>query len=174
MLREGDSCKKELLQFVLSGRTAHASSPELGVLPHATVGCSAGCAEPIRLGIYLTDENRNHGVLRQTTALLLDSFLNCVCGSGRFNAKVAMNKSVPLDHHVPERIAAILVRSQHAALVSKELSTRINYLLEIASPHTGSEPLDQPGLGRSGMRRVEKWMKFHGRRFAATKRVWTA
>lgn len=81
---------------------------------------------------------------------------------------MAMNKFVSLDrqtdNHLPERLAAILVRSQHAALVGKELSTRINYLLEIASLHTRSELLDQPGLGRSSMNRVEKWMKFHGRR----------
>lgn len=81
---------------------------------------------------------------------------------------MAMNKFVSLDrqtdNHLPERLAAILVRSQHAALVGKELSTRINYLLEIASLHTRSELLDQPGLGRSSMNRVEKWMQFHGRR----------
>lgn len=79
-----------------------------------------------------------------------------------------MNKFVSLngqlDNHLPERLAAILVRSQHAGLVGKEPSTRINYLLEIASLHTRSELLDQPGLGRLSVNRVEKWMTFHGRR----------
>ncbi|KRR03081.1 hypothetical protein [Bradyrhizobium valentinum] len=79
-----------------------------------------------------------------------------------------MRKSVPVEQHIdsylPERIATILVRSQHAGLVSKELSTRINYLLEIASLHTRNELLGQPGLGRLSVQRVEKWMTFHGRR----------
>ncbi|WP_156795864.1 hypothetical protein [Bradyrhizobium icense] len=79
-----------------------------------------------------------------------------------------MIKSVPPEQHIdsylPERIATILVRSQHAGLVSKELSTRINYLLEIASLHTRDELLGQPGLGRLSLQRIEKWMKFHGYR----------
>ena len=79
-----------------------------------------------------------------------------------------MRKSVPVQQHIdsylPERIATILVRSHHAGLVSKELSARIDYLLEIASLHTRTELLGQPGLGRLSVRRVEKWMTFHGRR----------
>ncbi|WP_213289359.1 hypothetical protein [Bradyrhizobium sp. sGM-13] len=79
-----------------------------------------------------------------------------------------MIKSVPLEQHIdsylPERIATILVRSHHAGLVSKEPSTRINYLLEIASLHTRGELLGQPGLGRLSLQRIEKWMDFHGRR----------
>ena len=79
-----------------------------------------------------------------------------------------MRKSAPVEQHIdsylPERIATILVRSHHAGLVSKEPSTRINYLLEIASLHTRNELLGQPGLGRLSVQRVEKWMTFHGRR----------
>jgi hypothetical protein len=82
--------------------------------------------------------------------------------------ELTMKKSVQVEQHMdsylPERIATILVRSRHAELVSKELSTRINYLLEIASLHTRSELLGQPGLARLSVQRVEKWMKFHGRR----------
>ncbi|MCA6119168.1 hypothetical protein J6524_30440 [Bradyrhizobium sp. WSM 1738] len=70
----------------------------------------------------------------------------------------------PTDGYLPERIATILVRSQHAGLVSKELATRIDYLLEIASLHTRNELLGLPGLGRLGVHRVERWMTFHGRR----------
>jgi hypothetical protein len=69
-----------------------------------------------------------------------------------------------MDIYLPERIATILLRSQHAGLVGKELSTRINYLLEIASLHTRSELLEQPGLGRLSLHRIERWMKFHGHR----------
>ncbi|KRR27570.1 hypothetical protein CQ13_04055 [Bradyrhizobium retamae] len=79
-----------------------------------------------------------------------------------------MIKSVPFEQHIdsylPERIATILIRSHHAGLVSKEPSTRINYLLEIASLHTRGELLGQPGLGRLSLQRIEKWMEFHGRR----------
>ena len=78
-----------------------------------------------------------------------------------------MTKSVPVDRSVdsylPERIATILLRSQHANLVSNQLSTRINYLLEIASLHTRTELLGQAGLGRHGVQRIEKWLAFHGR-----------
>jgi hypothetical protein len=69
-----------------------------------------------------------------------------------------------MDIYLPERIVTMLLRSQHAGLVSKELSTRINYLLEIASLHTRSELLEQPGLGRLSLHRIERWMKFHGHR----------
>jgi hypothetical protein len=70
----------------------------------------------------------------------------------------------PMDSYLPERIATILVSSQHAGLISKEPATRIDYLLEIASLHTRNELLSQPGLGRLGVQRTEKWMKLHGRR----------
>ncbi|QOZ10371.1 hypothetical protein XH96_24710 [Bradyrhizobium sp. CCBAU 51765] len=66
--------------------------------------------------------------------------------------------------HLPERIAVILVYSPLAALIGREPSTRINYLLEIASLHTRAELLAQPGLGRTGVCRIEKWMAFHGHR----------
>lgn len=79
-----------------------------------------------------------------------------------------MTRSVPVDgsvdSYLPERIATILLRSQHANLVSNQLSTRINYLLEIASLHTRTELLGQAGLGRHGVLRIEKWLTFHGRR----------
>lgn len=65
---------------------------------------------------------------------------------------------------LPERIAGILVHSPLAALVGREPVTRMHYLLEIASLHTKTELLAQPGLGRSGMRRIENWMAFHGHR----------
>lgn len=64
--------------------------------------------------------------------------------------------------HLPERIAVILVHSPLAALIGREPSTRMNYLFEIASLHTRAELLAQPGLGRTGVRRIEKWMAFHG------------
>ncbi len=51
-----------------------------------------------------------------------------------------------------------------AALIGKEPLTRMNYLLEIASLHTRAELLAQPGLGRTGVRRIETWMAFHGHR----------
>ena len=66
--------------------------------------------------------------------------------------------------HLPERIAGILVHSPLAALVGREQLTRMYYLLEIASLHTRAELLAQPGLGRSGVRRIEYWMAFHGHR----------
>lgn len=66
--------------------------------------------------------------------------------------------------HLPERIAVILVHSPLAALIGREPLTRMNYLLEIASLHTRAELLAQPGLGRTGVRRIEKWMAFHGHR----------
>lgn len=66
--------------------------------------------------------------------------------------------------HLPERIAGILVHSPLAALVGREPLTRMHYLLEIASLHTRAELLAQPGLGRSGVRRIENWMAFHGHR----------
>ena len=79
-----------------------------------------------------------------------------------------MTKSASVDRSVdsflPERIATILLRSEHANLVSNQLSTRINYLLEIASLHTRTELMGQAGLGRSGLQRIEKWLTFHGRR----------
>jgi len=79
-----------------------------------------------------------------------------------------MTRSVSVDRSVgsylPERMATILLRSQHAYLVSNQLSTRINYLLEIASLHTRTELLGQAGLGRHGVQRIEKWLAFHGRR----------
>ena len=74
---------------------------------------------------------------------------------------VSVDRSV--DSYLPERIATILLRSQHANLVSNQLSTRINYLLEIASLHTRTELLGQSGLGRHGVQRIEKWLAFHGR-----------
>jgi len=66
--------------------------------------------------------------------------------------------------HLPERIAVILVHSPLAALIGREPLTRMNYLLEIASLHTRAELLAQPGLGRTGVRRIENWMAFHGHR----------
>ena len=119
----------------------------------------------IRLRIHLTEAT----CVLATSMRGADKFiLKCICGICRLNVELTMRKSVPpeqqMDNHLPERIATILVRSQHAGLVSKELSTRINYLLEIASLHTRSELLGQPGLGRLSVNRVEKWMKFHGRR----------
>lgn len=79
---------------------------------------------------------------------------------------VSVDRSV--DSYLPERIATILLRSQHADLVSNQLSTRINYLLEIASLHTRAELLGQAGLGRHGVQRIEKWLTFHGRRLRRT------
>jgi hypothetical protein len=73
-----------------------------------------------------------------------------------------------IDSFLPERIATILLRSQHANLVSNQLSTRIKYLLEIASLHTRTELLGQAGLGRHGVQRIEKWLVFHGRRLRRT------
>ena len=67
------------------------------------------------------------------------------------------------DTYLPERIATILIHSQHARLVSRDISTRIDYLAEIASLHTRGELLSQPGLGRSSVVRIEKWMEFHGK-----------
>lgn len=66
--------------------------------------------------------------------------------------------------HLPERIAGILVHSPLAGLVGREPSTRMYYLLEIASLHTRAELLAQPGLGRSSVRRIEDWLAFHGHR----------
>lgn len=64
--------------------------------------------------------------------------------------------------HLPERITTILVRSAYAGLVGRELSTRRDYLIEIASLHTRAELLAQPGLGHLGVLRIEKWLAFHG------------
>jgi hypothetical protein len=100
--------------------------------------------------------------------VLIDSFLKRIAAICRLNLEPAMRKFVSveqaMDSYLPERIASILVRSQHAGLVGKELSTRIDYLLEIASLHTRNELLGLPGLGRLSVQRVERWMTFHGRR----------
>jgi hypothetical protein len=69
-----------------------------------------------------------------------------------------------MESYLPERIATILVGSQHAGLISKEPARRIDYLLEIASLHTRNELLSHPGLGRVGVQRIEKWMRLHSRR----------
>ena len=136
--------------------------------PYATLGCINAYVETISLRIHLTASNQDHVWLRQTQVVLIDSFSSASTTIGRLNVEPTMRKSVPVEPHIdsylPERIATILVRSQHAGLVSKEPSTRIDYLLEIASLHTRNELLGQPGLGRLSVQRVEKWMTFHGRR----------
>ncbi|MBR0815888.1 MULTISPECIES: hypothetical protein [Bradyrhizobium] len=79
--------------------------------------------------------------------------------------ELTVRKAFEQSHsHLPERIAVILVHSPLAALIGREPLTRMNYLLEIASLHTKAELLAQPGLGRPGVRRIERWMDFHGRR----------
>ena len=79
--------------------------------------------------------------------------------------ELTVRKAFEQSHsHLPERIAVILVHSPLAALIGREPVTRMNYLLEIASLHTRAELLAQPGLGRSGLRRIEKWMAFHRHR----------
>jgi hypothetical protein len=86
-----------------------------------------------------------------------------VAGSGETDVRKAF--VLKQSHsHLPERIAGILVHSPLAALVGREPLTRMFYLLEIASLHTRAELLAQPGLGRSGVRRIESWMAFHGHR----------
>ena len=79
--------------------------------------------------------------------------------------ELTVRKAFEQSHsHLPERIAVILVHSPLAALIGKEPLTRMNYLLEIASLYTRAELLAQPGLGRTGVRRIETWMAFHGHR----------
>jgi hypothetical protein len=68
---------------------------------------------------------------------------------------------------LPGRLIEVLVCSRYAELVGRALSTRLDYILEIASLHTRDE-LQQQGLGRSALLRIEKWMEFHGRRFRHT------
>ena len=67
--------------------------------------------------------------------------------------------------HLPERIIDMLLRSRYAELVGRTMSTRLDYILEIASLHTKGDLLEQQGLGRSTVLRIEKWMEFHRLRF---------
>jgi len=93
--------------------------------------------------------------------VFLERSLECL----QVRVELTVRKAFEQSHsHLPERIAVILVHSPLAALIGKEPVTRMNYLLEIASLHTRAELLAQPGLGRSGLRRIEKWMAFHGHR----------
>ena len=94
---------------------------------------------------------------------VLRTIFGIFAGSGETDVRKAL--AIEQSHsHLPERIAGILVHSPLAALVGKEPLTRLFYLLEIASLHTRAELLAQPGLGRSGVRRIENWMAFHGHR----------
>jgi len=70
-----------------------------------------------------------------------------------------------MEPHLPEKIIEMLVCSRYAGFVGRTMSTRLDYILEIASLHTKGELLRQQGLGRSTVLRIEKWMEFHGRRF---------
>ena len=90
---------------------------------------------------------------------VLRTMLGMFAGSGETDVRKTFKQS---HSHLPERIAGILVHSPLAALVGREPLTRMFYLLEIASLHTRAELLAQPGLGRSGLRRIESWMAFHG------------
>jgi hypothetical protein len=58
----------------------------------------------------------------------------------------------------------MLVRSRYAALVGRTMPARLDYIVEIASLHTRDELFRQRGLGRLTIRRIEKWLEFHGRR----------
>jgi hypothetical protein len=66
---------------------------------------------------------------------------------------------------LPERIVTLLVSSDYARLVGRTKSTRRDYLVDIASLHTKDELLQQPRLGRTTVRQIERWLEFHGRRF---------
>jgi hypothetical protein len=66
--------------------------------------------------------------------------------------------------HLPERIAKMLVSSDYGRLVGRTVSTRLNYLVDIASLHTRDELVRQRGLGRVTVRQIETWLAFHGRR----------
>lgn len=69
-----------------------------------------------------------------------------------------------MEPDLPERIIEMLVRSRYAALVGRTMPARLDYIVEIASLHTRDELFRQRGLGRLTIRRIEKWLAFHGRR----------
>jgi hypothetical protein len=75
---------------------------------------------------------------------------------------------------LPGRIIEMLVCGRYAELVGRTLSTRLDYILEIASLHTRDELLQQKGSGRSTVRRIEKWMEFMDDIFVVQKRAWIA
>jgi hypothetical protein len=43
------------------------------------------------------------------------------------------------------------------------MPARLDYVVEIASLHTRDELFRQRGLGRLTIRRIERWLAFHGR-----------
>jgi hypothetical protein len=69
--------------------------------------------------------------------------------------------------HVPElpaRIVNLLLHGDYAALISRDLSMRTQYLEEIASLHTRKELLRQPKVGARTVARIEEWLASRGRR----------
>ncbi|MCA1453636.1 hypothetical protein I6F35_10485 [Bradyrhizobium sp. BRP22] len=69
-----------------------------------------------------------------------------------------------MEPDLPERVVEILVRSKYAGFVSRTMSARLDYIVEIASLHTRDDLLRQRGLGRLTARRIERWLELHGTR----------
>jgi hypothetical protein len=65
---------------------------------------------------------------------------------------------------LPDKVVALLVSSDYARLVGRTMSERLDYLVDIASLHTREELLRRLDLGAVLVRRVERWLGFHGRR----------
>jgi hypothetical protein len=76
----------------------------------------------------------------------------------------SQGKDSAMERDLPERLIEMLVRSRYAALVGRTMSERLDYIAEIASLHTRDELFRERGLGRLTIRRIEKWLEFHGRR----------
>ena len=65
---------------------------------------------------------------------------------------------------LPDKVVALLVSSDYARLVGRDMSERLDYIVDIASLHTRDELLRRLDLGGVLVRQVEKWLGFHGRR----------
>jgi hypothetical protein len=65
---------------------------------------------------------------------------------------------------LPERVTQMLVRCPYAQLVGRTMATRLEHIVDIVSLHTRDELSRQRGLGRATVRKIEKWLEFHGRR----------
>jgi hypothetical protein len=74
--------------------------------------------------------------------------------------------SQPKGHmpELPERIVNVLLHGDYAALISRDLAMRTQYLEEIASLHTRLDLLRQPKVGARTVARIEDWLASRGRR----------
>ena len=89
---------------------------------------------------------------------------------GRLNEWVDMKSGHRVNRErivspLPPRVANLLIIGPHANLVAGTVAERALLLPEIASLHTRREMSAIRGLGRATLRKIEDWLKQHGRRF---------